>query len=240
MAKQRQGSNRKRHPVRAICVGLIWVFSVYSGYGAGEFSAGVDGAGYGHRALSSWVTYVLYLGYGGIVAAGAFFVYRGIWGKLGLVVSIIFGLMLWLPVGLLTMLSLVWHYDAICYSTDAPRACSSGGWRSDCTQDGDQRCFERQERACRLGHAIACDRLIEQEAWSEDAVCQALQEQCEESEWCAAQPDRCGRDSLPHIEYSVFEHVCTVYEERCVESNDDDLSDEETTEDTKGARGRGY
>lgn len=212
MTDEAPSALRRRHPGRALVWGMISSGSAFLGLEVADFSAGVDGIGYGHYAVQTPVTWLVGVGVAAVVGLVVVALYRG-W--IGIIAGTALGGLLWVPVALLTIISLGPHYEHVCATMEAPRACMTGTFADDCSPERDEDCFDRLERACRLGHVPGCDRLVERDAWTEPQVCDALSDRCDQTRGCSERPGDCVSQALPRLERWVVAEVCEHYEQRC-------------------------
>lgn len=215
-ADKKGDRSKRQSPGRSpwIAVGFVALMSIsaYFGFEVQEFGASVDGVGYGHMGAPTYVTALVSLCAGVAIVAPGWGMYRNaipIWA--GGALTVVF----WFPVMLAGFATLPWHYDHLCETLETPSACASVSW--DCEPDGDEKCRQRRERACRLGHTRTCDQMVERGEWSEQEVCDALSETCERARECAIvdHPRHCNADAVPGYEAFLVSETCSEVQERC-------------------------
>ena len=219
MKEESPQRSKTGHVIITAALALWLAGSAYMGVMVAEFHAGVEAAGYGHRASPTMVSWGYYAFVALIVGALVTAIFAGtgrrlpkyLWGLAG-------GVVLWLPTAMLGMLVLSSHYERVCDRAEAPSACYSASFDAAGCGDGDDSddC-RRLKRACRFGHRVGCQRLLEMEAWTQEEVCHELATTCEKTRQCGsdAHPRHCDADSVAPVEASWVSSVCEVYSEEC-------------------------
>lgn len=203
---------------RACFLALWLAASATFGLGILEFGSMRLGAGYAHLSAPTYITVLVLHVVGGIIGFLSYRAYRGV---IGYTSGYLLGLGFWLLAAFLAALVLPWHYGRVCDTMQAPSACETVTWEepSQCVPGVDDVCYERLERACRLGGASGCSRLVANGSWSEEQVCEALSRKCKEVRACTkgTRQERCEDESTPAFEEHVMSSVCFTFERRCGE-----------------------
>ncbi len=174
-----------------------------------EFRSALDGIGYAHKEIQTLVTVLLLGGILAAIAGLSVLAYRGkIWAITALLVAPPFCI----AVALAGFWTAYWHYGLVCDRIDAPNACYARTLAPGppCQPGLNDPCFERLERACELGHRSACQRLVDQESWDDDQVCEALTAKCHEVRTCGDIPAPSCFTEVHSLEAYRMAEACDV------------------------------
>jgi len=195
-------------------------FALTVSLGTAEFGAAVDGIGYGFVA-ETWVRNT-FLGFWFLaVLAVPIWLVRN--AKNWFYVVGFVPVFVFLPmISWFGMMPL--HYARFCDTADAPNACRAATWRVDETCIPGEACFERMEKACRLGNGTSCEALKERGFWTHDQMCTSLQDRCVLAMSCEV-PGGCREnDGLPYFE-QANRFDCLNYEHHCQVEVDEHVPD---------------
>jgi hypothetical protein len=206
---------------RTLCFVAWMAASAFFGLEVLEFGAGVDGIGYAHTSVPTLVTAAVGLVCMVLIGMLAVPVYRG---RLGYIAGAGLGLGFWLVSFVLGAWSLDLHYERVCDTMLAPRACNfvTGLGDERCVPEVDARCAERLERACVLGSGRACKRAVRNGLLPQTQACNALADKCDEARRCDSDnpPPACGGPRVPRFEKLMEDRVCGAFEAQCRQSEE--------------------
>jgi hypothetical protein len=212
MSEQTDDASTDRRITKAVGVAVWLAACSYMGLSVIEFGAAVDGVGYAHLKVPTYVTVVLLHGIVAAIVVAAYNTYRG---AIGGVAGFLLGVGFCISVMVVAGLSLDKHYARICDTADAPTACYAVSWH--CQQDAEDICAARLGRACTWGDQRGCEQLLDSGAWSTEQVCEALATSCERTRRCGTYdaPAHCDKDSVGSYEAYKVSRVCEVYRDKC-------------------------
>ena len=152
---------------RALYLTLWLTAAALMGLVNAELGAALDGFGYAHLAVQTYVTAVLLNVLGAAIVILAYQSYRG---RIPYAVGFLMGPVFMVATLVLGLHSLKLHYGRICDTAEAPIACYAAvrSHEESCLPEVDNTCFERLERSCEFGDPRGCDMLVSNGSWSED------------------------------------------------------------------------